>query len=137
MKLGFEKGKATTLIISAELFMYGTVLIRADQTAEGLDLSYASIADGGEVCGQSEQSFQGESIQPIIQAIMDTDFPDQEDDETYVSWSLQIGDDDGHSLCEIDHGTWENDIIDGIVDCIESIVGPCEAVESMRELLEY
>ena len=136
MKFSFELSEANTVFISIEKIMYGAVLVRITQHETDLLVSYTAMADGGDVCSESTNVYSNKAIAPIVQHILDTEFPDSEHDEASYSWAIQIGDNENQLIAERPPGYWESKSMLSLDSCLEEAIGKCDAITALVHLIE-
>lgn len=137
MKCDFNISTASTIIISAEKYMYGVVFVRLTCQETNVIVSYAAIADGGEVCGEGTTVYENKALTPILHHILETEYPEEEDDGASYSWGLQIGDDNENMISEVERAYWGEDSFFSLLSCIEKEIGGSEALSSLRTLIEF
>lgn len=137
MKCSFELSKATTLIVAAEKIMYGIVYVRLSYKEDGVAVSYVAIADGGEICGENTTVYNGKNLSRILRHILDSEYPEEEDYRSSYRWGIQIGDSDNNLLAEIERANWGEKGMDSILSCLEDEIGESEALDALRDLIEF
>ena len=137
MRLDFDISTASTIIISAEKIMCGIVFVRLTRQGTNVIVSYAAIADGGEVCGEGTTVYENKTLVPILYCISDVEYPEEEDYGASYSWGLQIGDDNENMISEVERGYWGENSIFSLLSCIEKEIGGSEALSSLRTLVEF
>ena len=137
MKCDFDISMASTITVSAEKYMYGIVYVWLTHQGTNVIVSYAAIADGGEVCGEGTTVYENKTLTPILHHILETEYSEEEDCEASYSWGIQIGDDNDNIISEVERAYWGEDSILSLLSCIEKEIGGSEALRSLRTLVEF
>lgn len=140
MTYNLDKTEVQTITFSIELVMYGTVMARLDRCDEGVQIQYAAIADGGDVCGQSVEVFAGKSLDSFVEKFNSLTFHDEgdeKDEDATRGWGIQIEGKDANTLAMVKFGYWEETPICELVECIRDTIADCEATDALWNILTY
>lgn len=132
-----NKEKVVSIILSAELIMYGNLAIRLDKNNDGVLVSWLTVADGGDVVSNEEKSISQREFEKIVESISDLEFIDEEDEDMNICWSLQFGDETDNAIFTISPGCWSRTLFERIVEELEAFLDDEEALYDFNELLSW
>lgn len=132
-----DTNRISTVILNAELLMYGYLAIRVSQEKENTVVTWLGMADGGEIVANQQKEYSGLNWELFVNRICELEIPTDEDDELSVYWGLQLGDNDDELIYGLANGLWDRDLIEKIVDLIEEFMCDEEPVEIFRNLFDW
>lgn len=135
--IGIDKSKISTVILNAELLMYGYLAIRVSKENEDTVVTWFGMADGGEVVANQQKKYCGLGWSLFTEKICELEIPTEEDDDLSIHWGLQLGDNEDELIYGLASGLWDRDLIEEIVDLIEGFICDEEPVEIFRNLFDW
>ena len=135
--INVDKSNITTVILNAELLMYGYLAIRVSKENEEIVVTWFGMADGGEVVSNQQKKYSGLNWSQFTDKICEIEVPENEDDYLSINWGLQLGNNEDELMYELETGLWDRDIIEQIVNLIEELTSDEEPVEIFRNLFDW
>lgn len=129
-----KKEDVFSIILSAELMMYGSLAVRLDKNADGVIASWLSIADGGDVVS-NEKNIGHRELAMVVDKISEMEFDDEEDERMSICWSLQFRDRADEVLFSSSQGYWSRELLDRIIKELEEFLGDDEVLYDFNEIL--
>lgn len=135
--INIGKDPITSIVLSAELMMYGYLSVRVSQEDDKVAASWYAMADGGQVIADGQKEYSDLDFSQFRDTICKLTFPAEEDEELSIVWGLQFGDADDELLYELSSGLWNPDLLEQIVNEIESFLKDKEPLAQFRDLLQW
>ena len=131
-----KEDRITTIILEAELMMYGYLAVRISQENDKIIVSWFGMADGGQIVEDKQKEYKNLSWAAFIDSICALDFPQEEDYTLSVVWGLQLGDENDELVYELERGLWDIELLDKIVDTLEHLLKDEEPLSMFRNIFE-
>lgn len=131
------KSRIATVILNAELLMYGYLAIRVSNEDRDTVVTWLGMADGGEIVANQQKKYGGLNWELFAEKICGLEIPTDEDECLSVHWGLQLGDSEDELIYELENGLWNRELIEQIVDLIEEFICDKEPVEIFRNLFDW
>ena len=132
-----DQSRIATVILNAELLMYGYLAIRVSKENEDTVVTWLGMADGGEIVANQQKKYDGLNWELFAEKICELEIPVDEDDELSINWGLQLGDSDDELIYGLESGLWDRDLIEKIINLIEEFICDEEPVEIFRNLFDW
>lgn len=133
MKLQYQNS-IQTILIHAELLMYGDVFTKIEQQNDCVVIACTAIVEGGGIGAQTSEIFEETSIEQITTTICSVDFSSPSD-ESSILWEVQLGDKDGSLVCESGYDAWDIQSLEAIVSSIKSVISSNEVIYPLVDLI--
>ena len=128
-----ENSTITSVVISCELFMYGTITLSIEKSDDGINTFWLGASDGGMYVEEGNQSYPGKCFEELLRIILSVKKPEEKVDE-FFNWSISVQNDhDGCFLFEVDQ--WGRDLFDSIIAMIEDFLGDGKSTEMFNNML--
>lgn len=135
--INVDKDQITTIILSAELVMYGYLSVRVSQENNKVIASWYAMADGGQVIADGQKEYSDLNFPQFRDSICKLDFPAEEDEKLAIVWGVQLGDANDELLYELGSGLWNSDLLEQIVNEFESFLKDKDPLAQFRNLLQW
>lgn len=135
--VNIEKDPITSIILSAELMMYGYLSVRVSQEDDKVIASWYAMADGGQVIADGQKEYRDLDFSQFKDSICRLAFPAEEDEALSVVWGVQFGDANDELLYELSSGLWNPDLLEQIINEIESFLKDNEPLAQFKDLLQW
>lgn len=130
-----QKNIITSIVLSAELLMYGHISLRIDDEQDGLIVKWMSITDGGEVVTNAEKRICQKRLIDVVNGLCDIDINEIEENGN-IYWSLQFFDKLDNVIDSIEVGYWEQELLENIINELRLFLEDGEALVDFYNILE-
>lgn len=135
--IDIDRSSAATIILSAELMMYGYLVIRISQVDNEIIVTWFGMADGGEIVANKQKKFVDLNWSLFIDTICDIEIPAEEDDRLSIVWGVQLGNKEDELIYELQNGLWDRALMVHLVDIMEKFLMDKEPLVIFRNLFEW
>lgn len=132
-----KEDRITTIILVAELMMYGYIAVRISQENDKIVARWFGVADGGQIVEDSQKEYKDLNWTDVRDSICALDFPEEEDDTLSIVWGLQLGDANDELVYELYSGLWDRELLEKIVDNLEDFLKDEEPLTLFRNFFEW
>lgn len=92
---------------------------------------------GGIVTEDDEKMLEGRDFGKLVGMICEMDFPDEEDYECSMLWSVQFRNEEDEVVEELEPGCWNMELLKNVIVCFDNFLNDDEVMAQFREVLEW
>ena len=126
----------TSITVQVELMMYGFAGLNICTAKDGVIVSWIAVADGGEMLANDSIKIAGKDFENLHSLLDGIELPALEGNEMSRAWDIQFFDEKDNEVKSIDRGYWPVELLNRIMEIIDSFLENDMATEWIHNIIE-
>lgn len=121
--------------LTAEMFMYGTLLIDIEIRDKTVFVQWVGVSDGGMYEVHENKVYSNLDVDSFLEAIEKIKEVDEKEDYYSVEWELTISDKSDKIIKKMQYEAFEGEALEEIISCMEEFFGDKEPTSLFSDML--